>query len=200
MGMILNEKIKDFRIILASVSPRRHALLNGMGLDFDIVPIHAEEIYPEHLKAQEVPEFLSRLKSDAYPIEKLEKNDILVTADTIVWKDGHVIEKPVDKSDAIKILKNLSGNQHEVFTSVTLKSVEKQHTFSVRSAVWFRDLTDEEIEYYIDTHQPFDKAGSYGVQEWIGYIAIEKIEGSYFNVMGLPTQQLYKELCTFIGE
>ncbi|PLW92453.1 MAG: septum formation protein Maf [Marinilabiliales bacterium] len=198
--MILNEKIKDFRVVLASASPRRHALLHGMGIDFDIAPVHAEEIYPKALQAAEVPEYLSRLKSEAYPLDKLEENDILVTADTIVWKDGRVIEKPVDEEDAVKILNNLSGNMHEVFTAVTLKSLQKQHTFSVRSAVWFRELSDEEIDYYIDTHQPFDKAGSYGVQEWIGYIAIERIEGSYFNVMGLPTQQLYKELCAFIGE
>jgi len=197
--MILNEKIKNYRIILASASPRRHDLLEGMGIRFEISPLNADEVYPVNLKAAEVPEYLSRLKCDAFPMDKLGENDILVTSDTIVWKDDHVIEKPVDKADAFKILKDLSGDMHEVFTAVTLKSIHKQHTFSVRSGVWFRELNDEEINYYIDNYQPFDKAGSYGVQEWIGYIGIERIEGSYFNVMGLPTQQLYRELCGFIG-
>lgn len=196
--MILNEKIKGFRVILASASPRRHALLNAMGIDFDFAPVHAEEVYPQTLQAAEVPEYLSRLKADAFPMEKLEENDILITADTIVWKDGRCIEKPFDENDAVRILKNLSGEMHEVFTAITLKSLHKQHTFSVRSAVWFRELSDEEINYYIVTYQPFDKAGAYGVQEWIGYIGIERIEGSYFNVMGLPTQQLYIELSSFI--
>lgn len=197
--MILNQKLKDFKIILASASPRRHDLLKGMGINFEACSVNAEEIYPDKLQAAEVPEYLSRLKAEAFSIDKLDEKTILITADTIVWKDKRVIEKPKDRQDAVNILKDLSASMHEVFTAVCFSSIYENHVFSNRSAVWFRKLSEEEIDYYIDNCQPFDKAGSYGVQEWIGYIGIERIEGSYFNVMGLPTQQLYLELDEFVN-
>lgn len=196
--MILTEKLKNYSIVLASGSPRRVELLKGMGVDFSIRKLDIDESYPKDLKGSEIAVFVSQKKSSAFPENEISDNTIVITSDTIVWQNGCALEKPMDRAHAIEMLKSLSGAEHEVFTGVTLRSKTKTHSFFSRSNVWFRSLSLEEIEYYVDTCKPFDKAGSYGVQEWIGYVAIERIEGSWFNVMGLPTRMLYQELEAFI--
>jgi septum formation protein len=199
MAMILNEKLKDFSIVLASGSPRRIELLKGMGVEFIIRKPNIDELYPQDLKGAEIALYISRQKSVAFPENEIDDKTIVITADTIVWQNGRALEKPCDRAEAVEMLKSLAGTDHEVLTGVTLRSKEKTHSFFSRSKVWFRPLSEDEIDYYIDTCKPFDKAGAYGVQEWIGYVAIERIEGSYFNVMGLPTRMLYQELEEFIG-
>ena len=197
--MLLHDKLKSFRLILASQSPRRRQLLGDAGIEFELAPRYeCEECYPDSLPAVDVAEYLSRLKSEAYP-EPLGEGDILLTADTIVVACDKVLGKPEDREDAIETIKMLSGRQHEVITGVTLRSVTHTVSFSSHSKVNFRELTDEEIAYYVDTYSPMDKAGAYGIQEWIGYVGIEGIEGSFYNVMGLPVQRLYCELDKFIG-
>ncbi len=197
--MILTEKLKAYEIILASGSPRRVELLKGMGVDFTIRKLDIDESYSAELQGADIAVYVSQKKSAAYPDNELGENTIVITADTIVWQHGRALEKPMDRAHAIEMLRSLSGAEHEVFTGVTLRSENKTHSFFSRSKVWFRALSLDEIEYYVDTCKPFDKAGSYGVQEWIGYVAIERIEGSWFNVMGLPTRMLYQELEAFIG-
>lgn len=168
------------------------------GLAHDIAPSYeCEEIYPADMPAEKVPVYLSRLKSECYP-HPLATNDILLTADTVVVIDGCVLGKPNGHAEAVEMLHRLSGRRHTVISGVTLRTVDRTHTFAAESSVWFRPLTDEEITYYIDTYKPFDKAGSYGIQEWIGYAAIERINGSFYNVMGLPIQKVYTELEKFI--
>lgn len=196
--MLLNDKLKDYRLLLASQSPRRRELMTGCGLPYELAPKYdCEEIYPEGLAAGEVPLYLSRLKSEAYPAP-LGPGEILLTADTVVVSDGEVLGKPRSRDEAAAMLRRLSGRRHTVVSGVTLRTADRMHTFSAESGVWFRPLTDEEIAYYVDTFRPFDKAGSYGIQEWIGYAAIEKINGSFYNVMGLPIQKVYVELEKFI--
>lgn len=196
--MLLNEKLKPYRLLLASQSPRRRELLTGCGLPYELAPKYdCEELYPAGLPAEEVPLYLSRLKSEAYPAPLLP-HDILLTADTVVVADGEVLGKPHGRDDAAGMLRRLSGRSHTVISGVTLRTPERTHTFSARSSVWFRPLAEEEIDYYLDTCRPYDKAGSYGIQEWIGYAAIERIDGSFYNVMGLPVQRLYVELDHFI--
>jgi septum formation protein len=185
-----------YNIILASQSPRRQQLLKDMGFQFKVIVTDAEEVYPDTLPLMEIPVFLAELKANAISCE-LSDNTLIIAADTIVAIGDKVLGKPRDKEDAIDILKQISGRTHQVITGVCLKTRLKQHSFYALSHVTFRTLTDEEINYYITNFSPFDKAGAYGVQEWIGYIGIEHIEGSYFNVMGLPTQMLYKELINF---
>ncbi|PKP03298.1 MAG: septum formation protein Maf [Bacteroidetes bacterium HGW-Bacteroidetes-6] len=196
--MILNEIIKSYNLVLASASPRRIDLMRGMGFEFTIRPLDADESYPPSLKGSEIAVYLSRKKSEAFPETELQAKTVVITADTIVWQHNRALEKPFDRNHAIEMLKSLSAAEHEVFTGVTLRSLRKSHSFFNRSLVKFRELSIEEMEYYVDTCKPFDKAGSYGVQEWIGYVAIERIEGSYFNVMGLPTRVLYQELGNFV--
>lgn len=197
--MLLHDKLKSFRLILASQSPRRRQLLSDAGIEYELAPrFECDEVFPDGLPAAEVAEYLSRLKSEAYPLQ-LEKNDILLTADTVVVAGGEVLGKPVDRADAIAIINKLSGREHEVITGVTLRSAVRTKSFSSRSVVRFRALSQEEIEYYVDTYSPMDKAGAYGIQEWIGYVGIEGIEGSFYNVMGLPIQRVYCELDSFIG-
>ena len=197
--MLLHDKLKSYRLILASQSPRRRQLLGDAGIEFELSPRYeCEECYPAELPAVEVAEYLSRLKSEAYP-EPLGEKDILLTADTIVVACDKVLGKPEDREDAIQTIKMLSGREHEVITGVTLRSATRSVSFSSHSKVNFRVLTDEEIAYYVDTYSPMDKAGAYGIQEWIGYVGIEGIEGSFYNVMGLPVQRLYCELDKFIG-
>lgn len=157
-----------------------------------------DESYPATLPAAEVAAFLSALKSNAYP-EPLDEEDILITADTTVVVDERVLGKPADREEAYEMLRAMSGRSHRVYTGVTLRSKSRLHTFSVESEVTFREISDEEILYYIDNYRPYDKAGAYGIQEWIGYVAIERIEGSFYNVMGLPIQRLYTELLAFVG-
>jgi len=183
-------------IILASKSPRRQQLLKDLGFDFEIRTKEVEEVFPPDLKRENVAIFLSELKAKPF-LSDISDNDLLVTSDTIVCLKDEILGKPKDREGAITMLTKLSGVKHEVVTAVCLTSVNKQHSFAVETAVYFKPLTLQEIEFYVDNFQPFDKAGSYGIQEWIGYIGIEKIEGSYFNVMGLPVHELYKELLTF---
>ena len=185
-----------YQLILGSGSPRRQELLKSLGFQFIVKPINADESFPDILTAQEIPVYLAQKKSAAYP-EKLTMNELLITSDTIVWCDGKVLNKPADFMEGKKMLSTLSGKMHEVFTAVCLKSTNKQITFFDTSKVYFKNLNSEEIEYYLTNFSPYDKAGGYGVQDWIGYIGIEKIEGSFYNVMGLPVKQLYEELIKF---
>ena len=196
--MLLHDKLKPYRLILASQSPRRRQLLADAGIEFVLAPrFECEESFPDTMPAAEVAEYLSSLKSEAYP-EPLGANDILLTADTVVIACNRILGKPADRAEAIEMITMLSGRDHEVVTGVTLRSAERVKSFSVVSKVRFRALLQEEIEYYVDTYRPYDKAGSYGIQEWIGYVGIEGIEGSFYNVMGLPVQRLYCELGEFI--
>lgn len=198
--MLLHEKLRPYRLLLASQSPRRRELLTGTGLPYDLAPRYeVEELYPAGMAAADVPEYLSRLKSDGFP-RSLAAGEILLTADTVVIAGGEILGKPNDREDAVRMLRLLSGAKHTVVTGVTLRSAGRRRTFSVRSDVRFRQLADEEILYYVDTFRPYDKAGAYGIQEWIGYTAIEGIEGSFYNVMGLPVQRVYAEIDRFIGE
>ena len=194
----MHDKLKPYRLILASQSPRRRQLLADAGIEFELAPrFECEESFPDTMPAAEVAEYLSKLKSEAYP-EPLGANDILLTADTVVIACSQILGKPADREEAIAMITMLSGCEHEVVTGVTLRSAERMKSFSVVSKVYFRELSLEEIEYYVDTYRPYDKAGSYGIQEWIGYVGIEGIEGSFYNVMGLPVQRLYCELGEFI--
>jgi septum formation protein len=196
--MLLNELLKGHRIILASQSPRRKTLLEGLDISFDVIVRDGiNEDYPLDLGMKEIPEYLARAKSDNY-LDLMDEKTIVITADTIVWLGQKVIGKPVDYDDSIQIIKELSGNMHEVVTGVCLRSIDKIHLFNSISKVWFRHLTDEEIDYYVKKYKPLDKAGAYGIQEWIGYAGIERIEGSFYNVMGLPVQTLYNKLFEFV--
>ena len=190
------EDLKKYNFILASKSPRRQFLLKDLGLDFTIHTKEVDESFPADLKAEQIPLYLCEKKAAAFDSE-LNENDIVITADTIVWIENNVLNKPENFEDAVRMLKLLSGKMHEVFTGVCLKSKYKTTSFYARTNVYFKTLTDDEIEYYISNFHPYDKAGAYGAQEWIGYIAVEKIEGSYFNVMGLPLKELYEELLKF---
>ena len=189
--MIL-KNLDKYRIILASNSPRRKQLLADLGVEFEVLTMDTEEVYPEGLSMEEIPVYLAELK--AKPFEIKEDNWLVITADTIVWCDNEVLTKPADAADAIRILKKLSGKKHQVLTGVCIKTKGAKRSFFSSTDVYFKQLSDHEIDYYIEHYKPFDKAGAYGIQEWIGYIGIEKIEGSYFNVMGLPVQHLYEEL------
>ena len=195
---MLHTQLKPYRIILASQSPRRKMLLEGLDLDFEVlVRSGIEENTPPGLDKLRIPDYLAEYKSEAYT-DLLCDNTILITADTIVWHNNRELGKPKDMDHAKVMLRELSGSMHEVVTGVCLRSKNKKRIFNALSRVWFRKLTDEEIEYYLNAYKPFDKAGSYGIQEWLGYAVIEKIEGSFYNVMGLPVQALYSELLIFI--
>ncbi len=196
--MTLNDLANTYRIILASQSPRRKNLLEGLDLNFEVIVRNdIDESYPADLGMVEIPEFLARSKSDHYT-DLLDKKTILITADTIVWHKDEVLGKPRDVQEAYDLVSRLSGNKHKVVTGVCLRSSENIRVFHSKSEVVFRRLTHEEIYYYVTKYKPLDKAGAYGIQEWIGYVGIEKIKGSFFNVMGLPVQMLYKELIRFI--
>ncbi len=186
-----------YKVILASQSPRRQELLKGLGIEFETKTKEGiEEIYPEGLSDEEVAIYLAELKAKAFKSELID-NTIVITADTIVCINGKVVNKPTDRDDAIRMITELSGNKHQVITGVCVSTNEKSISFNAKTDVYFANLSQEEVEYYVDTFKPYDKAGAYGIQEWIGYIGIEKIEGSYFNVMGLPTQRLYEVLKNF---
>lgn len=196
--MILNELIKSKRIILASASPRRKELMEGLGLNFTIdTRNNFQEVVPDGLDVNLVPEYLAKGKSYGFHRE-LEDDEIIITADTMVMCDGKILGKPSDKENAMQMLKMLQSNTHTVITGVCIRSREKEDSFSVTTKVFFNELSDEELDYYIENYRPYDKAGAYGVQEWIGHIGISRIEGSYFNVMGLPVQRLYTELQKFM--
>ena len=191
------DNLKKYRLILASNSPRRKELLAGLGLDYEVRTLpDVDESYSESLQGGDIPLYISRMKADAYK-PMLQSDELMITADTIVWMDGMVLGKPRNKLGAIEMLRQLSGGVHYVYTGVSITTQTRQESFYVATEVRFANLTDEEIEYYVDTYQPMDKAGAYGVQEWIGYIGVENIQGSYFNVMGLPVQRLYTELKKF---
>jgi len=190
-------KVTDYKILLASNSPRREELLRGIDIDFEIKVLpNIDESYPLDLPVEEVAEFVAQMKAKSY-ISILKEDELLITADTVVVLDGTIYGKPINKKDAAEMLRSLSGRTHRVISGVCLTSITKQTSFSVASDVEFEQLTVEEIEYYIERYSPFDKAGSYGVQEWIGYIGVKQINGSYFNIMGLPIQRLYRELISF---
>ena len=195
---MIQDIIGKYNIILASQSPRRRELVGGLGISFTIAEDYpVEESYPHDIPAQDVAAYISKVKSEAYN-KQLSENDILITADTIVTVNNKILGKPKDRNEAISMLRLLSGNRHVVVTGVTFRNKVKSHTFSTFTNVYFKELSDREIEYYIDNYKPFDKAGSYGIQEWIGYVAIEKIEGSFYNVMGLPVHQMIINLEHFI--
>lgn len=196
--MLLKDKLNNKRLLLASKSPRRRALLADCGLEFEIADGRdADESYPYDMPLEEVAEYLSKVKSDAYA-DVLVAGDVLITADTVVIAGGEILGKPKDRGEALRMLATLSDAQHSVVTGVTIRSVGAVRSFSCESKVRFRALTTEEMEYYVDTYKPYDKAGAYGIQEWIGCVAIAGIEGSFYNVMGLPVQRLYVELEKFI--
>jgi len=198
--MLLNELMKDHMLILASESARRKTLLEGLDLKFEvIVKKNIPEDYPPNLDKFEIPVYLAKHKSGFYT-DLLHDKTILITADTIVWHNDTVVGKPVNIQHAKEILSSLSGSMHEVITGVCIRSDKKLKTFYSHSRVVFSKISSEEINYYVEHYQPFDKAGAYGIQEWIGYIGIEKIEGSFYNVMGLPVQMLYRELMNFVEE
>ncbi len=190
---------KKYKIVLASKSPRRSQLLSDLGLDFEVkTKEDVEEVYPDGLEGCEIAEYLSELKSKPFTADiESDARLLVITSDTIVCIDNHVLGKPADKAEAVKMLQLLSGKKHQVISGVTILTQQKKQTFSVTTDVFFKTLTEPEINYYIDNFKPFDKAGAYGIQEWIGMTGIEKIEGSYFNVVGLPVQRLYQELSKF---
>ena len=192
------DKLNDFKIILASRSPRRQQLLLELGLKFDVVIKEYKEIYPEGLTGEEIARYVAHEKAACFKND-LSDNEIVITADTIVWCNNKVLGKPLNHKDAERILIEISGNTHEVITGVSLLSRSKELTFSDSTKVTFEPMTSKEISYYIDKYKPYDKAGAYGIQEWIGIIACSHIDGSYFNVVGLPVQKLYKELIRFIS-
>jgi septum formation protein len=190
---MLQELLKKNKIILASGSPRRQQFFKDLNIPFTLKLFDVKEIYPDTLYKEEIPEYLARLK--AKPFEGvLAKNEIAITSDTVVWLENEALGKPQNRTMAFEMLQKLSGSKHEVITSVCIKTNSFEKTITDSTFVYFSELTYDEINYYLDNYKPFDKAGSYGIQEWIGFIGVEKIEGSYFNVMGLPVQKLYRAL------
>ena len=191
------ENLKKYNVILASKSPRRQELLRGMGVDFKVLTKETPETFDSTLPADEVPEFLSLQKSMAFSADELPTDFLLITSDTVVIVDGEILGKPKDRDDAFRMLELLSGKTHHVVTGVTVRSAQKTSSFSVKSEVTFATLNEDEMTYYIDHCKPFDKAGAYGIQEWIGYVGISGLNGSFYNVMGLPTHRLYQVLKSF---
>ena len=190
------DNLKKYQIILASNSPRRKELMSGLGVDYVVKTLpDVDESYPDSLQGGDIPEFIACKKAGAYR-SILRPGELLITADTIVWLDGKVLGKPQGREGAVEMLRALSGKKHQVFTGVCLTTTEWQKSFTAASDVLFDELSDEEIAYYVDRYQPMDKAGAYGVQEWIGYIGVHSISGSFYNIMGLPIQKLYKVLKT----
>lgn len=188
--------LEKYSVVLASKSPRRQELLRGMGIQFECITKETPERFPE-MPMKKVAGYLSRVKSMAFTDDELPSNYLLITADTVVIAENEILGKPVDRADAIRMLQLLSGKSHIVITGVTLRSKERTVTFSASSSVIFATLEPEEMEYYVDRYRPFDKAGAYGIQEWIGYVGISGLRGSFYNVMGLPTQRLYTALKNF---
>jgi len=193
---MISDTIGNCRLILASSSPRRRQLLSDAGIAFTPATVDCEEVWPPGLKGKEIAEYLASVKADAYK-DKLSENEILITADTIVWCHGLVLGKPADAGEAAIFLRQLSGCDHEVITGLCLSDISRKHIFSVTTMVTFRELSEEEIGFYVREYRPFDKAGAYGIQEWIGLRAITRIAGSYYNVVGMPVSELYTELLKF---
>ncbi|MBG6111562.1 septum formation protein [Flavobacterium sp. CG_9.10] len=194
---MLKNKLKKYNLILASGSPRRQQFFKDLDLDYEVRLKEIEEIYPPELEATEITNYLAELKASAFEGE-LQPNDILITSDTIVWHNHKALGKPKDAADAFAILKSLSNATHEVITSVCFKTNEKTSIIYEITKVTFNELTDEAIQYYLDNYKPYDKAGAYGIQEWIGFIGVSKIEGSYANVMGMPTDKVYEYLSKLV--
>ena len=193
-------KLKDYNIILASNSPRRKELLRGLDLDFEVrVLPDVSENHPDSLDAADIPLYVSREKAEAYK-ETLRPHDLLLTADTMVILGSEALGKPKDDDDARRMLHALSGKSHQVVTGVTITSTKVQRSFAVSTDVTFKQLNDKEIDYYVDNYHPLDKAGAYGIQEWIGYVGVTGLRGSYFNVMGLPVQRIWDELNAFVNQ
>ena len=191
--MSLLKNISHYNIILGSQSPRRKELMAGLNLKFEVVEIDVEENYSNQYSGVDIPMYLAEKKANAYK-PQMDEQTMLITADTIVWHQGKVLGKPVDREDAFRMLQTLSGKTHQVITGVCISTQQRKKTFHVISEVRFTHITETEINYYLDNYKPYDKAGAYGVQEWIGFVGVEHINGSYFNVMGLPVQRLYNEL------
>ncbi len=194
MKMLNN--LEGKKIILASKSPRRQQLLKGLELDFEIRTKDVDESFPDELKAQEIPLYLSKIKADAF-LPELQENEVLITADTVVWINDHVMNKPESREEAVAMISELSGHEHSVYTGVSITTKDKQVSFYDHTLVTFSEMTKEEIAHYIDVYKPYDKAGAYGAQDWIGLTAIRSLKGSYFNVMGLPVDLVYQELKKF---
>ena len=189
--------MKNYKIILASNSPRRKELLSGLDIDYEVKVLpDIEENYPETLPTQEIPRFIAEEKAAAYK-DLMTPEELIITADTVVVLGDEVLGKPVDLDDARRMLRALSGKTHQVMTGVCLMTLEKKRSFVVTTDVTFKALSEAEIDYYVEKYQPLDKAGAYGIQEWIGYIGVTGLNGSYFNVMGLPVQRIYQELLSF---
>ena len=188
------DNLKKYKVILASNSPRRKELLAGLGVDYEVRTLpDVDESYPETLQGADIPLYIAKEKADAY-VAMMQPGELMITADTIVWLDGKVLGKPRDREDALQMLRTMSGRTHEVFTGVCITTTDWQRSFTAQTEVRFATLSEEEIAYYVDNFQPMDKAGAYGVQEWIGFIGVENISGSYYNIMGLPVQKLYLSL------
>lgn len=194
------QELNSYHIILASQSPRRQFLLKELGINYTVQLKPVEETFPKGLKKEKIALYLSQLKAKVFAQQELDEKTIVITADTIVWINHEILGKPKDTDEAKQMLQLLSGNKHKVITAVTLKSKTKIHSFYVSTDVYFKSLTSEEIDFYVEDYKPYDKAGAYGIQEWIGYIGIEKIKGSFFNVMGLPIKELYENLIQFINK
>jgi nucleoside triphosphate pyrophosphatase len=195
---MLSSRLLKYNVILASSSPRRKILLEELGIRFTVKTKPVDESYPLDYPVEKIARYVSEIKAAAFRSKEMEPNTLLITADTVVALGSTVLGKPASLDEAKLILQKLSGCRHQVITGVTLRTTTKRHSFSVYTEVYFKKLSVKEINYYVDNFKPLDKAGAYGIQEWIGHVAIEKIEGSYFNVMGLPTHRLYEELIKFI--
>ena len=188
------DNLEKYKVILASGSPRRRELMAGLGVNYEVrILPDVDESYPDTLQGEEIPLYIAKEKADAY-IPMMQPNELIITADTIVWMDGKVLGKPRDREDALQMLRTMSGRTHEVFTGVCITTTDWQRSFTAQTEVRFATLSEDEIIYYVDNFKPMDKAGAYGVQEWIGFIGVENISGSYYNIMGLPVQKLYREL------
>lgn len=188
------DNLEKYKVILASGSPRRRELMAGLGVNYEVrILLDVDESYPDTLQREEIPLYIAKEKADAY-IPMVQPDELIITADTIVWLDGKVLGKPRDREDALQMLRTMSGRTHEVFTGVCITTTDWQRSFTAQTEVRFATLSEDEIIYYVDNFKPMDKAGAYGVQEWIGFIGVENISGSYYNIMGLPVQKLYREL------
>ena len=188
------DNLEKYKVILASGSPRRRELMAGLGVNYEVrILPDVDESYPDTLQGEEIPLYIAKEKADAY-IPMMQPDKLIITADTIVWLDGKVLGKPRDREDALQMLRTMSGRTHKVFTGVCITTTDWQRSFTAQTEVRFATLSEDEIIYYVDNFKPMDKAGAYGVQEWIGFIGVENISGSYYNIMGLPVQKLYREL------
>jgi septum formation protein len=193
------DSLKYYRLVLASASPRRRHLLSEAGLNFETATVDYDEVWPSHLRGSEIAEYLAEGKADAWP-GVVEPDQIIITADTVVWCHGTILGKPGDATEAASFLRLLSGCDHDVITALCLRNHIRKHIFSVSTKVTFKELTDDEIGYYVENYHPYDKAGAYGIQEWIGLRGITRIEGSYYNVVGMPVSELCTELLNFIRQ